>query len=146
MAGAGKSSIGKKIASSLGFEFIDSDRLIERDYAMNLQEVLNFYGQEKFREIEESIILGIDFDQIILATGGSVIFSNPAMNHIQQSSHIIFLDVSYENILRRISSLIRGVSSRNQTKLTNRPMKQGNLCIKNMLITLYKTITQKNLS
>ena len=101
MAGAGKSSIGKKLANYLKFDFVDSDQLIELNQNKSLQEVLVDNGIEGFKKIEESAILSVEFNQTIFATGGSAIFSKKAMNFIKNNSTVIFLQVSFENIIKR---------------------------------------------
>ena len=102
MAGAGKSSIGKKLANYLKFDLIDSDHLIEKNQNKSLQEVLVDNGIQEFKKIEESAILSVEFNQIVLATGGSVIFSKKAMNYIKSNSLVIYLEVSFEDIMDRI--------------------------------------------
>ena len=102
MAGAGKSSIGRKLANYLKFDLIDSDQLIESNQNKSLQEVLVENGIQKFKKIEEAAILSVEFNQTVLATGGSVIFSKKAMNHIKSNSSVIYLEVSFENIMDRI--------------------------------------------
>ncbi len=102
MAGAGKSSIGKKLANNLDFDFIDSDALIESNQNKSLQEVLVENGVHEFKKIEEAEILSVEFNQTVLATGGSAIFSKKAMNHIKSNSLVIYLEVSFEDIMDRI--------------------------------------------
>jgi len=102
MAGAGKSSIGKKLANYLKFDLIDSDQLIEENQNKSLQEVLVDSGIKEFKEIEEAAILSVVFNRTVLATGGSAIFSKNAMNHIKSNSSVIYLEVSYEDIINRI--------------------------------------------
>ena len=102
MAGAGKSSIGKKLANYLMFDLIDSDHLIEKNQNKSLQEVLVENGIQRFKEIEEAAILSVEFNQTVLATGGSAIFSKKAMNHIKSNSSVIYLEVSFEDIIDRI--------------------------------------------
>ena len=102
MAGAGKSSIGVKLANHLKFDFVDSDELIETNQNKSLQEVLFDNGIQEFKKIEEAAILSVEFNQIILATGGSAIFCKNAMNHIKSNSSVIYLEVSFENIMDRI--------------------------------------------
>ena len=102
MAGAGKSSIGKKLANYLKFNFIDSDQLIETSQKKSLQEVLVKNGIEEFKKIEEAAILSVGFTETVLATGGSAIFSKKAMNHIKSNSSVIYLEVSFEDIMDRI--------------------------------------------
>ena len=102
MAGAGKSSIGKKLANYLKFELIDSDQLIEANQNKSLQEILVENGIQEFKKIEEEVILSVEFNQIVLATGGSAIFSKKAMNHIKSNSSVIYLEVSFEDIMDRV--------------------------------------------
>ena len=85
MAGAGKSSIGKKLANYLKFDLIDSDLLIEADWNKSLQEILVETGIQEFKKIEEAAILSVEFNQTVLATGGSAIFSKKAMNFIKSN-------------------------------------------------------------
>ena len=104
MAGAGKSSIGKKLAEHLNLDFIDSDLLIEKRYGQSLQNILNQNGNEKFKEIEEGALLSVEFNQIVLATGGSAVFCDTAMEYIKENSKVIYLEVTYEDISARISN------------------------------------------
>jgi len=103
MAGAGKSSIGKELAKRLNFDFVDSDSIIEKKYGESLQNILNENGNKKFKEIEEGTLLSVQFNQIILATGGSAVFCDGAMEHIKENSMVIYLEVPYEDISARVS-------------------------------------------
>ena len=104
MAGAGKSSIGKKLAKHLKFNFVDSDLLIKKKYGKSLQDILNQDGNKKFKEIEEDALLSVEFNQIVLATGGSAVFCDNAMKHIKKNSMVIYLEVPYEDISARVSN------------------------------------------
>ena len=104
MAGAGKSSIGKKLAKLLKFNFVDSDLLIEKKYGKSLQDILSQNGNKKFKEIEEGALLSVEFNQIVLATGGSAVFCDNAMEYIKENSMVIYLEVPYEDILARVSN------------------------------------------
>ena len=73
MAGAGKSSIASELASKLDFKIIDSDKMIEQSQDSSLQGVLDLVGYERFKKIEEEILLNVDFNKIILSTGGSAV-------------------------------------------------------------------------
>ena len=103
MAGAGKSSIGKKLAKHLNFNFVDSDLIIEKKYGESLQDILNQKGNKKFKEIEEGALLSVEFKEIVLATGGSAVFCDNAMEYIKGNSKVIYLEVPYEDISARIS-------------------------------------------
>ena len=117
MAGAGKSSIGIKLAKHLKFDFVDSDLIIEKKYGKSLQDILNQKGNTKFKEIEEGALLSVKFKQIVLATGGSAVFCDTAMDYIKENSMVIYLEVPYEDISARIPNFSeRGLLKRsNQT-------------------------------
>ena len=104
MAGAGKSSIGKQLADYLGFGFIDSDLVIETEHQESLQRVLDEFGKENFLKIEEKALLSIEFNNTVLATGGSAIFSELAMNYLKSRSSVIFIKVPYDKIVDRVSN------------------------------------------
>ena len=121
MAGAGKSSIGKKLANYLKFDFIDSDQLIKSNHNKSLQEILVDKGILEFKKIEEAAILSVEFNKTILATGGSVIFSKKAMKHIKSNSSVIYLEVPFENIIDRVSDF----SDRGFIKSADQTIKQA---------------------
>tara|TARA_B100000886_G_scaffold20941_1_gene13358 strand:+ start:1781 stop:2272 length:492 start_codon:yes stop_codon:yes gene_type:complete len=121
MAGAGKSSIGVKLANYFKFDFIDSDELIEANQNKTLQEVLVSNGIQEFKKIEEAAILSVEFNQTVLATGGSAIFSKKAMKHIKSNSSVIFLEVSFEDIVDRVPDF----SNRGFIKEANQTMEHA---------------------
>ena len=104
MAGAGKSTVGRELANILNFRLIDSDVLIEEQQGKSLQKILDDEGYIRLREIENSALKNLHFKEIILSTGGSAVYSDEAMKHIQKNSKVIFLDVSYNEILERVPS------------------------------------------
>ena len=104
MAGAGKSTVGRELANILNFRLIDSDVLIEEQQGKSLQKILDEEGYIRLREIENSVLKNLHFKEIILSTGGSAVYSDEAMKHIQQNSKVIFLDVSFIEILKRVPS------------------------------------------
>ena len=104
MAGAGKSTVGRELANILNFRLIDSDVLIEEQQGKSLQKILDDEGYIRLREIENSVLKNLHFKEIILSTGGSAVYSDEAMKHIQQNSKVIFLDVSFGKILERVPS------------------------------------------
>ena len=105
MAGAGKSTIGIKLAKLLEFNFLDGDIMIEEKINQSIQSFLDHHGGKEFTKIEEEILLSIDLNKTVLATGGSAVLSDTAMNYLKKESEVIFLDVSYKNISERILNL-----------------------------------------
>ena len=106
MAGAGKSTVGKELAKILNFRFIDSDTLIEEQHGKSLQKILDDEGYMRLRGIENLVLKKLHLNETILSTGGSAVYSHEAMNHIQQYSTVIFLDVPFSQILDRVPSFL----------------------------------------
>jgi len=105
MAGAGKSTVGRKLAKVLDFNFLDGDTMIEERINQSIQSYLDQHGGKEFTKIEEEVLLSINLDKTVLATGGSAVLSDAAMSFLKKESEVIFLDVSYENISERILNL-----------------------------------------
>ncbi len=117
MPGAGKSTTGIILAKNLSLGFLDTDILIQINRAKPLQQILNERGHIYLREIEEDEVLKINIESNVIATGGSVAYSERAMKHLQEISHIVFLEVSYDELTRRIKNFSsRGIAKEpNQT-------------------------------
>ena len=101
MAGAGKTSVGKALSLELGYEFLDTDKIIEISYGKS-KDIIDSEGKDRFRAIEEEVLLSTKFKNTLLATGGSAVFSILAMEHIRNNSDVIYLEVSFENISERV--------------------------------------------
>lgn len=111
MPGAGKSSAGQKLASLLDYDFIDTDKLIVDGSGTGLQNIVNDLGDMALVRAEEQSILGLDLDDnCIIATGGSVVYSERAMQFFKDRSVIVYLSVPFGTIVSRLSNLqTRGV-------------------------------------
>ena len=111
MPGAGKSTVGIILAKMLSFGFIDTDVLIQINRQASLQEIIDRRGYLGLREIEEGEILKINIRNHVIATGGSAVYSDRAMAHLQSISNIVFLDADFEEIQRRIHNFeTRGIA------------------------------------
>ncbi|HJV33541.1 shikimate kinase [Geomonas sp.] len=105
MPGSGKSVIGRIIANLLGWTFLDTDRLIEQRHGGRLQGVIDQLGEGAFRQLEEETVLGLEVGEpTVVATGGSVVYSEAAMRHLASRSTIVFLDASLEVVRQRIQA------------------------------------------
>ena len=102
MAGAGKSTVGRVLAQQLGYSFIDSDDLIAQQQKNTLQQLLDKQGYIRLREIEEQALLTIESSRTVIATGGSAVYSEKAMEHLAKQAIIVFLDVPFDRIKQRI--------------------------------------------
>ena len=105
MPGAGKSTSGLMLAQQQNLQFIDTDQLICKHSGRSLQDIVDEDGPMRLREIEEQVILALDTEQCVIATGGSAVYSSAAMEHLAAISHIIYLYVPYDIIEKRIRNL-----------------------------------------
>jgi len=111
MPGAGKSTIGIILAKNLGMGYIDTDILIQINQQKTLQEILDESDYLNLRWIEEQEILRLNITNQIIATGGSAVYSAKTMAHLKTISTIVFLDVSFDEICRRIHNFdTRGIA------------------------------------
>ena len=109
MPGAGKSTVGRLLACELGRPFIDTDELIVRREGKTLAAIIEQQGLASFCEIEERHILSLDLDAHVVATGGSVVYSDRAMDYLMNSGILIYLRVPLDLIRDRIDLGTRGV-------------------------------------
>lgn len=111
MPGCGKSTVGVVLAKALNMEFIDSDIVIQRTYGMKLSAIIDEYGTEGFRQIENDVNAGLDVHKSVIATGGSVIYGPGAMAHLRDIGIVVYLRLSYPAIEERLGDLhARGVT------------------------------------
>ncbi|MZQ86497.1 AAA family ATPase [Paenibacillus sp. 5J-6] len=118
MSGAGKSTLGVLLAKALGMDFVDTDIVIQQHQGRLLQDIIDHEGIEKFLKIEERIVSALQVNNSIISTGGSVIYSEKAMDMLRQNSQIIYLHVPYEEIKRRLINITtRGIVIRKGNRL-----------------------------
>jgi shikimate kinase (EC 2.7.1.71) len=117
MPGAGKSTVGIILAKNLSFGFIDTDVLIQINQQKSLQQILDESDHLNLRAIEEHEIMKLNIRNHVIATGGSAVYSTNAMSRLLNISTVIFLEVSFEEIRRRIHNFkTRGIAkSKDQT-------------------------------
>lgn len=114
MPSAGKSTAGVLLAKKIGYGFIDSDLMIQGESGSLLSELIAAKGAEGFIELEERINMGLFASRCVIATGGSACYSDAAMKHLASLGKVIYLELSAEEVERRISNFEkRGVVMRN---------------------------------
>ena len=110
MPGSGKSTVGVLLAKAMSRYFLDTDVFIQAILDKPLQEIIDNQGLEAFCKIEEEYVACIDIKNAVIATGGSVVYSEKAMANLGADAIIIHLDLPYEDIEHRVRNLYtRGV-------------------------------------
>ena len=110
MPGAGKSTLGVILAKTLRLNFIDTDILIQERTGELLQNIIDNEGSSALLKIEEETILDLDTHHAVIATGGSAVFSEKAMQHMRSDGVILYLDISFEKMVQRLKNIkTRGI-------------------------------------
>ena len=110
MPGAGKSTIGVLLAKALSRDFVDTDLLIQAAEGRGLQEMIDSDGLDDFLAIEERHILALNAHGAVIATGGSVVYSEKAMRHLKRRGTVVYLLLPMSDLEARITDMdSRGV-------------------------------------
>jgi len=102
MPGTGKSVVGRALAQRLEYTFVDADDVIVERAGKTLPEILRTEGLETFLEIEERVGRTLEFENTVIATGGSMVLSEAAMEHLKKNSVIIWLETPLSQISGRM--------------------------------------------
>ena len=110
MSGAGKSTLGVLLAKALGKNFFDTDLLIQQIEGKLLQQIIDTDGLGYFMQAEEAAVASLEPHGCVIATGGSVVYSPRAMEHLSAYGTVVYLQVDYEELAGRLSNIkTRGI-------------------------------------
>ena len=110
MPGSGKSTLGVLLAKSIGYSFLDSDLVIQKKEGRKLYKIIEDEGLCGFIGCEERAVCGIEADETVIATGGSVVLSDKAMEHLRSMGKVIYLKLTPELLEKRIRNIkTRGI-------------------------------------
>lgn len=104
MPAVGKSTVGVVVAKRLGYEFVDTDLLIQKQEKRLLKEIIAQEGNDGFLAIENQVNRDLDVENAVIAPGGSVVYCEEAMEHYKKTGTVVYLKVAYETINRRIQN------------------------------------------
>ena len=120
--GAGKSTVGMKLAERLKMQFVDLDKEIEKVTGMTISQIFKRYGEIRFRSEENLMVEKLaKRDGLVIATGGGTILREENMQILRNNGIIILLEASPEDIFARVSR-----------KRGTRPLLRKNLTIENI--------------
>lgn len=105
MPGAGKSSVGVLLAKRLGYQFVDTDLLMQGEAHCRLQQIIAHHGLTAFKDLEERVVCRLAVRRSVIATGGSVVYSDKAMRHLGQFGRLVFLDLPLEILQQRVRNM-----------------------------------------
>lgn len=105
MPGAGKSTVGVLLAKRLGYNFVDTDLLLQTRQRGRLQEIIARVGMEKFKELEADTLCSLETTHSVVATGGSAVYSAPAMARLKALGLLVFIDIPLAELLTRVHDM-----------------------------------------
>jgi shikimate kinase len=114
MPSSGKSTLGVLLAKLLGYDFIDTDLLIQKAEGKHLQDIINEKGLAYFKAREAETLLALACDRTVIATGGSAVYGKEAMARLKEISRVLYLKIDYDSLVTRLGDYShRGVVLRN---------------------------------
>ena len=104
----------------MGYQFLDSDLLIQKQEKRRLSEIIEEEGYRGFQEVENRVNAAIDVENTIIATGGSVVYCEEAMEHLKSIGTVVYLKLSLQALSKRLGNLKgRGVLLRDGQTLAD---------------------------
>lgn len=118
MPGAGKSTIGVLLAKTMLMSFTDTDLLIQKKYSSSLCSIIADKGIEEFLKIENDVICEENFENCIVATGGSAVYGAQAMSALKENGILVYLKLSPAELEKRINNIhTRGIAMKEGTTI-----------------------------
>ena len=102
MPGTGKSVVGRALAERLGYTFIDADDVIVETAGKTLPEILRTDGLDTFLEIEARVGETMEYENTVIATGGSMVLYEKAMEHLKENGVVVWLETPLSQINDRM--------------------------------------------
>ena len=104
LRGAGKSSIGQRLAERLGTRFVELDRLVEESAGLSLSEVFELHGDAAYRRLEHEVLRELlrRSDPLVVATGGGLVGSQASFELLDGAAHTVWLRANPEDHWARV--------------------------------------------
>ena len=105
MPASGKSTVGVILAKVLGMDYIDTDLVIQKREKALLCDLIRDRGVDGFLRAEEEAVLSVQEKNAVIATGGSVVYSDAGMRHLNEDGIVIYLKVRKEELFKRLHNI-----------------------------------------
>ena len=126
---AGKSTYGRKLARTLNYDFVDTDRAFEQKYKLTIPIFFAKYGEDLFRRLESQLLREVSTaDNVVIATGGGTPCYGDNMDYILANGRVIYLEMTFEAIMSRMA-----VSRNPRPLLTGKPVAEQRAIVERQL-------------
>ncbi len=104
--GTGKTAVGEKLAKRLGYDFLDTDLMVEEDTGKTITDIFEKEGESAFRVHEKKMVKkALEREKVVIATGGGAIVDPDSLKLMKEKGIVIGLSASPESILQRVAGL-----------------------------------------
>ena len=101
--GAGKSTVGPILANTLGWEFYDLDKVIEKKAGKKIREIFEKDGEPYFRTLESETLRELSKgEKLVISLGGGTMISEDNLKFLKETGKIVYLKVSQESLYNRL--------------------------------------------
>lgn len=110
LSGAGKSTVGRRVAALLHWDFLDTDDLLAEQMGQPVGQVLTEYGEERFRQLEsEALRAAARRERVVIATGGGIVIAEENRALMREQGCVVYLQAAVETAWQRVQAHMRRV-------------------------------------
>ncbi|MEE9215243.1 MAG: shikimate kinase [Thermodesulfobacteriota bacterium] len=101
--GSGKTTVGRLLSKKIGFLYIDLDKKIEKNEGLSISQIIQRFGEERFRELESELLSTISIDDCnVIATGGGIVIKDINWDYLNKSGVVIYLKADIDQLWNRV--------------------------------------------
>ena len=102
--GCGKSSVGQRLAKTLGYQFLDTDNLIVKSQGKSISNIFETDGEGSFRQMETNLLIELNqsTSKSVIATGGGMPVKEENQELLRSLGHVFYLDTPLDILVKRV--------------------------------------------
>jgi shikimate kinase len=103
--GSGKTTLGRKLASKMGYEFIDLDHKLEQQVELSIAEYFSFFGEDAFRKLESEVLKKTVYSEnVVISTGGGLPCYFDNMDWMKANGKTVYIKLSPKTLADRLET------------------------------------------
>jgi len=100
---SGKSAVGRRLATTLGLDFVETDALVEAAAGLAIRDIFELYGEEYFRGLEHAALDSATLrNDCVVACGGGVVTRQENISLLRERTTVVWLDVTVDQVVKRL--------------------------------------------